>query len=82
MYYPCLSMYPNEHFTLWNIGGQPTATPQCLTQVLRCHLSKYHLYLFLGKGKASKTDEFSEKFQTAVEPPPPSFPENHVADLL
>ena len=37
--------------------------------------------LLLGKGKASKTDEFSEKFQTAVDPPP-SFLENHVADFL
>ena len=32
----------------------------------------------LGKGKASKTDEFSEKFQTAFDPLPPSFSENYV----
>ena len=36
---------------------------------------------WLGKGNPSKTDEFSEKFQTAVDPPP-SFSENHVADFL
>ena len=29
--------------------------------------------------KESKTDEFSEKFQTAVDPP---FSESHVADFL
>ena len=36
----------------------------------------------LGKLVPTKTDEFSEKFQTAVNPPPPSFSENHVADFL
>ena len=30
-------------------------------------------------GDATKTDEFSEKFQTAFDPLPPSFSENHVA---
>ena len=35
----------------------------------------------LGKPSTSKTDEFSEKFQTAFEsPPPPSFSENHIAN--
>ena len=29
--------------------------------------------LLLGKGNPSKTDEFLEKFQTAVAPPPPHF---------
>ena len=33
----------------------------------------------LGKGGISKSDEFLEKFQTAFDPPPPSFSENHVA---
>ena len=36
----------------------------------------------LGTGDVSKTDEFSEKFQTAFDPPPPSFSENYVADFL
>ena len=35
----------------------------------------------LGKPTPSKMDEFSEKFQTAVDPPP-SFSENHVADFF
>ena len=36
----------------------------------------------LGKGTdgVTKTDEFSEKFQTAFDPPP-SFSENHIADF-
>ena len=34
-----------------------------------------------GTGGASKRDEFSEKFQTALTPPPPSFLENHVANF-
>ena len=32
----------------------------------------------LGTGRATKMDEFSEKFQTAFDPPP-HFLENHVA---
>ena len=36
----------------------------------------------LGTNGATKTDEFSEKFQTAFDPPPPpSFSENHIADF-
>ena len=35
----------------------------------------------LGTSDASETDEFSDKFQTAFDPPPPSFSENHVAIL-
>ena len=31
------------------------------------------LYIFLGKDGVSETDEFSEKFQTAFDPPPPHF---------
>ena len=37
----------------------------------------------LGTDGVSKTDEFSEKFQTAFDvcpPPPPSSLENHIAD--
>ena len=33
----------------------------------------------LGEQHVSKSDEFSEKFQTAFDPPPPSFSENHIA---
>ena len=33
----------------------------------------------LGKLSPSKADEFSEKFQTAFDPPPPSFSESYVA---
>ena len=33
----------------------------------------------LGTGKPTKTIEFSEKFQTAFNPP--SFSENHIADF-
>ena len=39
-------------------------------------------YLSLGKGSATKSDEFSKKFQTAFDPPPPSFSENYVANFL
>ena len=39
-------------------------------------------WLPLGKPVRTKTDEFLEKFQTAFDPPPPSFSENHVADFL
>ena len=35
----------------------------------------------LGKPRTSKTDEFSEKFQTTFDPPP-SFLENHIADFF
>ena len=34
-----------------------------------------------GKPTSSKTDEFSEKFQTAFDPPP-SFSENYTADFF
>ena len=39
------------------------------------------LLIELGTPTPSKTDAFSEKFQTAFDPPP-SFSENHVADFL
>ena len=39
-----------------------------------------HQQANLGKPVPTKTDEFSEKFQTAFDPP--SFSENHVADLF
>ena len=39
------------------------------------------IYPTQGTDGATKTDEFSEKFQTAFDPPPPSFSENHVADF-
>ena len=32
----------------------------------------------LGKDPATKSDDFLEKFQTAFDPPPPSFLENYV----
>ena len=35
----------------------------------------------LRTGDATKTDEFSEKFQTAFDPQPPTFSENHAANL-
>ena len=38
------------------------------------------VFPFLGKDGVSKIDEFSEKFQTAFDPPP-SFSENHIADF-
>ena len=38
----------------------------------------YIHFLSLGKGGATKLDEFAEKFQTA-NPPPPSFLENYIA---
>ena len=39
----------------------------------------------LGMGQSTKTNEFSEKFQMAFDPPPPtptSFPENYEAFFL
>ena len=44
---------------------------------LHCVNNNYRL----GKGNTSKTDDFLEKFQTVVDPPPP-FSENHVADFF
>ena len=38
--------------------------------------------LGLGKPTSSKTDEFLEKFQTAFDPPPPSFSESYIAIFL
>ena len=35
----------------------------------------------LGTDGVTKTDEFSEKFQTAFDPPPPSLSENYIADF-
>jgi len=35
----------------------------------------------LRKGPATKSDDFLEKFQTAIDPPP-SFLENYVANIL
>ena len=37
-------------------------------------------FLPLGMVRANKTDEFSEKIQTAFDPPLPSFSENYVAN--
>ena len=43
---------------------------------------KWFLYILeYGKPTATKTDEFSEKFQTVFNPPP-SFSENDIADFL
>ena len=39
-----------------------------------------HRTLRLGMPTSSKTDEFSEKFQTAFDPPP-SFSEKHIANF-
>ena len=42
-----------------------------------CHLPH------LGTGDDTKTDEFSEEFQTAFDFfPPPTFSENHVANFI
>ena len=38
--------------------------------------------LHLGKGPATKLDEFLEKFQMGFDPPPPSCLENHIAILF
>ena len=38
----------------------------------------YH-YQYLGTPSPSKTEEFSEKFQTAFDPPPRSFSESYIA---
>ena len=40
-----------------------------------------NISLELGTDGDTKTDEFSEKFQTGFDAPPPSFSENHVADF-
>ena len=32
-----------------------------------------NFFLLLAKGPATKSDEFSKKFQTAFDPPPPHF---------
>ena len=38
--------------------------------------------IFLGKGQATKSDKFSEKFQTAASPLPPSSSEKYNAIIL
>ena len=40
----------------------------------------WHVNYVLGTHSPSKTDEFSEKFQTAFDPSPPSFSESYVAE--
>ena len=40
------------------------------------------LVRLLGKGQATKSDDFLEKFQMAYDPPPPSFLENYVANFV
>ena len=46
------------------------------------HISIVSAQHCLGKGCATKSDEFSETFQTAFDPHPPSFSENDVENLL
>ena len=41
----------------------------------------YKYYLSFGTEHDTKTDEFSEKFQTAFDPPP-SFSESNIANFL
>ena len=41
------------------------------------HIKSHHL----GKDLNTKADDFSEKFQTAFDLPPPSFLENYVANF-
>ena len=40
------------------------------------------LVRLLGKGQATKSDDFLEKFQMAFDPPSPSFLENYIAIYL
>ena len=40
---------------------------------------EYDDMVAIGEGQATKSDDFSEKFQTAFDPPPPSFSETGVA---
>ena len=44
--------------------------------------SDVETYVHLGTGQGTKTDEFSENFQTAFDPRPPSFLENDIADFF
>ena len=57
----------------------PSLSPVCYVNV---SAHQFFSMFSLDKGSLSlpKTDEFSEKFQTAVNPP--SFSENHVADFF
>ena len=66
-----------KHFWFWINNENPilffsTFTTSTFSTHCQCHL---------GKHPPTKTDEFSEKFQTAFDPPP-SFSENHIADFL
>ena len=52
---------------------------ECCNSPQTTYTLTYTCYInLLGTGQPTKTDEFSEKFQTAFDPPP-SFLENYVA---
>ena len=54
----------------------------CVVDETCCRREGCSVLTPLGKGGATKSDEFSEKFQTAFYPVPPSFSENYIANFL
>ena len=61
----------------------------CCAHSLKCTLEETKLIrgtspitFLLGTPFPSKIEEFSEKFQTAFAPPPPSFSESYIANFL
>ena len=44
-------------------------------------MGQFFYLRYLGTDAVTKTDEFSEKFETAIDPPNPSFSVNLVANF-
>ena len=57
--------------------GSLISRSDCADSILPITLQHAHK----GTGGGTKTNEFSEKFQTAFDPQPPTFSENHAAIL-
>ena len=55
------------------IGKNPLQPEKLSKNISNIFLPLGVFYVSLGKGPATKSDEFSEKFQTAFDPPPPHF---------
>ena len=78
----CTLELSSQHFTQFT--KEPQFAPKDATKEIRSQLHPPSVpeqrvdVALSGKGGATKSDEFSGKFQTAFDPPP-SFSENYVA---
>ena len=67
--------------TSWAVDSEPCVGD--LSELVSQLDSSKAPFLPLGMGRANKTDEFSEKIQTAFDrDPPSSFSENYVANIF